>query len=168
MVMSLMQPYKPFQLTKLGGFGNGGPASITMSVWASSLIAAGLPVYLLPFTHTLSALRFAACADAASVFDRGWPQISKKSPSVNVRSRGASMWMIPSAYVYAANRDNQRPAAGLRWQESGPPSRDRRSPDADECADAGLPCGRRRCPRSPAALAKGTGHEQARSRPPGA
>jgi hypothetical protein len=66
-----MKPYNAFQFVKCGGFGNGGPASITMSVWASSLIAAGLAVYLLPFTHTLSALRFAACADAASVFDRG-------------------------------------------------------------------------------------------------
>src|SRR5712672_3689065 len=80
-------PYKPFQFVKRGGFGNGGPASITMSVWASSLIAAGLPLYALPFTHTLSAPLFAACADAAAVLDIGWPQISKKSPSVNVRSR---------------------------------------------------------------------------------
>ena len=31
-----------------------------------------------------------------TVFERGWPQIWKKSPRVNVRSRGASMWMIPS------------------------------------------------------------------------
>ena len=49
----------------------------------------------------------------------GWPQTSKKLPSVNVRGTGDSMWMIPSA-ACVCSHEKHEPAttngpSGVAW-----------------------------------------------------
>ena len=82
-----------------GGLTSGGVTSRTIWAYFASTMLRGLPVYGLPFTNMTSFWPLVRTVAPIWLLLRGFPQMSKISPSVNCRAAealGASIWMMPS------------------------------------------------------------------------